>query len=201
MGYSDSDGPGGRRAVTAPVAVKILIAGGFGVGKTTMVGAVSEVEPLRTEEYLTAASVGVDDVGGVEGKVTTTVALDFGRISIGSALVVYLFGTPGQERFWFMWDDLVQGALGAVVLVDTRRLEASFGSIDFFESRGTPFVVGVNSFDGRQDRTEPEVREALDLDPRVPILMGDLRERSVGRDILLGLVELLLSQQQSVAAR
>ena len=201
MGYSDSDGPGGRRAVTAPVAVKILIAGGFGVGKTTMVGAVSEVEPLRTEEYLTAASVGVDDVGGVEEKVTTTVALDFGRISIGSALVVYLFGTPGQERFWFMWDDLVQGALGAVVLVDTRRLEASFGSIDFFESRGTPFVVGVNSFDGRQDRTEPEVREALDLDPRVPILMGDLRERSVGRDILLGLVELLMSQQQAVAAR
>ena len=201
MGYSDSDGPGGRRAVTAPVAVKILIAGGFGVGKTTMVGAVSEVEPLRTEEYLTAASVGVDDVGGVEEKVTTTVALDFGRITIGSALVVYLFGTPGQERFWFMWDDLVQGALGAVVLVDTRRLEASFGSIDFFESRGTPFVVGVNSFDGRQDRTEPEVREALDLDPRVPILMGDLRERSVGRDILLGLVELLMSQQQAVAAR
>ena len=201
MGYSDSDGPGGRRAVTAPVAVKILIAGGFGVGKTTMVGAVSEVEPLRTEEYLTAASVGVDDGGGVEEKVTTTVALDFGRISIGSALVVYLFGTPGQERFWFMWDDLVQGALGAVVLVDTRRLEASFGSIDFFESRGTPFVVGVNSFDGRQDRTEPEVREALDLDPRVPILMGDLRERSVGRDILLGLVELLMSQQQAVAAR
>ena len=201
MGYSDSDGPGGSRAVSAPVAVKILIAGGFGVGKTTMVGAVSEVEPLRTEEYLTAASVGVDDVGGVEEKVTTTVALDFGRISIGSALVVYLFGTPGQERFWFMWDDLVQGALGAVVLADTRRLEASFGSIDFFESRGTPFVVGVNSFDGREDRTEPEVREALDLDPRVPILMGDLRERSVGRDILLGLVELLMSQQQAVAAR
>jgi len=199
MGYSDSDGPGGRRAVTAPVAVKILIAGGFGVGKTTMVGAVSEVEPLRTEEYLTAASVGVDDIGGVEEKVTTTVALDFGRISIGSALVVYLFGTPGQERFWFMWDDLVHGALGAVVLVDTRRLEASFGSIDFFESRGTPFVVGVNSFDGREDRTESEVRDALDLDPRVPILMGDLRERSVGRDILLGLVELLMSQQSVVA--
>ena len=199
MGYSDSDGPGGRRAVTAPVAVKILIAGGFGVGKTTMVGAVSEVEPLRTEEYLTAASVGVDDIGGVEGKVTTTVALDFGRITIGSALVVYLFGTPGQERFWFMWDDLVHGALGAVVLVDTRRLEASFGSIDFFESRGTPFVVGVNSFDGREDRTESEVRDALDLDPRVPILMGDLRERSVGRDILLGLVELLMSQQSVVA--
>ena len=200
MGYSDSEAPGGPRAA-APVAVKILIAGGFGVGKTTMVGAVSEVEPLRTEEYLTAASIGVDDVGGVEEKVSTTVALDFGRISIGSALVVYLFGTPGQERFWFMWDDLVHGALGAVVLVDTRRLEAGFGSIDFFESRGTPFVVGVNSFDGHQDRTEPEVRDALDLDPRVPILMGDLRERSVGRDILLALVDLLMSQQQPVAAR
>ena len=200
MGYSDSEGPGGS-AAAAPVAVKILIAGGFGVGKTTMVGAVSEVAPLRTEEYLTAASVGVDDVGGVEEKVTTTVALDFGRISIGSALVVYLFGTPGQERFWFMWDDLVHGALGAVVLVDTRRLEAGFGSIDFFESRGTPFVVGVNSFDGREDRTEPEVREALDLDPRVPILMGDLRLRSVGRDILLALVELLMAEHQPVASR
>jgi hypothetical protein len=206
MGYSDSisegeDGPGGSRVATAPVAVKILIAGGFGVGKTTMVGAVSEVAPLQTEEYLTAAIVGVDDVGGVEDKVTTTVALDFGRISIGSALVVYLFGTPGQERFWFMWDDLVHGALGAVVLVDTRRLEASFGSIDFFESRGTPFVVGVNSFDGRENRTEREVRDALDLDPRVPILMGDLRRRSVGRDILVALVELLLAQQQPVASR
>ena len=200
MGYSDSEGPGGS-AAAAPVAVKILIAGGFGVGKTTMVGAVSEVAPLQTEEYLTAASVGVDDVGGVEEKVTTTVALDFGRISIGSALVVYLFGTPGQERFWFMWDDLVHGALGAVVLVDTRRLEAGFGSIDFFESRGTPFVVGVNSFDGREDRTEPEVREALDLDPRVPILMGDLRLRSVGRDILLALVELLMAEHQPVASR
>ena len=197
MDYSDSeDAP---RA--APVAVKILIAGGFGVGKTTMVGAVSEVEPLHTEEYLTAASVGVDDLGGVQEKVTTTVALDFGRITIGSALVVYLFGTPGQERFWFMWDDLVHGALGAVVLADTRRLEASFGSIDFFESRGIPFVVGVNSFDGRQDRTEAEVRDALDLDPRVPILLGDLRVRKVGRDVLVALMDLLLSEQQPVGSR
>ena len=197
MDYSDSeDAP---RA--APVAVKILIAGGFGVGKTTMVGAVSEVEPLHTEEYLTAASVGVDDLGGVQEKVTTTVALDFGRITIGSALVVYLFGTPGQERFWFMWDDLVHGALGAVVLADTRRLEASFGSIDFFESRGIPFVVGVNSFDGRQDRTEAEVRDALDLDPRVPILLGDLRVRAVGRDVLVALMDLLLSEQQPVGSR
>src|SRR5687768_8346149 len=131
MGYVNSD-----QGDDAPLAVKILIAGGFGVGKTTMVGAVSEVAPLRTEEYLTHASVGVDDLEDLSGKSTTTVALDFGRISIGSGLVLYLFGTPGQERFWFMWNDLVNGALGAVVVVDTRRLEVSFASIDFFEGRG-----------------------------------------------------------------
>ncbi|HZP51992.1 MAG TPA: ATP/GTP-binding protein [Actinocrinis sp.] len=176
-----------------------MIAGGFGVGKTTMVGAVSEVAPLRTEEYLTVAGVGVDDVRGVADKATTTVAMDFGRITVSSGLVVYLFGTPGQERFWFMWNDLVHGALGAVVLADTRRLEGSFGSIDFFESRGIPFVVGVNCFDGYQDRTVPEVREALDLDARVPILMGDLRKRSDSRDLLLALVDHLMADQ-SVAA-
>ena len=198
MGYDDSDT---RGAAPSPAAVKILIAGGFGVGKTTMVGAVSEVEPLHTEEYLTAASVGVDDLGGVQEKVTTTVALDFGRITIGSALVVYLFGTPGQERFWFMWNDLVHGALGAVVLADTRRLESSFGSIDFFESRGIPFVVGENCFDGRQDRTVPEVREALDLDPQVPIVMGDLRQRSVSRDLLLALVDHLMADREPAQAR
>ncbi|WP_349261454.1 GTP-binding protein [Actinocrinis sp.] len=198
MDYDDSD----RRpaaAAPAPAAVKILIAGGFGVGKTTMVGAVSEVAPLRTEEYLTVAGVGVDDVRGVADKATTTVAMDFGRITVSSGLVVYLFGTPGQERFWFMWNDLVHGALGAVVLADTRRLEGSFGSIDFFESRGIPFVVGVNCFDGYQDRTVPEVREALDLDARVPILMGDLRKRSDSRDLLLALVDHLMADQ-SVAA-
>jgi uncharacterized protein len=194
MGYDDSDrrnGPPGP----APTAVKFLIAGGFGVGKSTMVGAVSEVEPLRTEEYLTVASVGVDDVAGVGDKGTTTVAMDFGRITVSSELVVYLFGTPGQERFWFMWDDLVHGALGAVVIADTRRLQTSFGSIDFFENRSIPFVVGVNCFDGHQDRTVPEVREALDLDPRVPVLMGDLRQRSVSRDLLLALVDHLESTQ------
>jgi signal recognition particle receptor subunit beta len=180
--------------------VKILIAGGFGVGKTTMVGAVSEVAPLRTEEHLTVAGVGVDDIGGVEQKTTTTVALDFGRITVSPQLVVYLFGTPGQERFWFMWNDLVHGALGAVVLADTRRLESSFGSIDFFENRGIPFVVGVNCFDGRQDRTLPEIRDALDLDPRVPILMGDLRRRDVSRDLLLALVEHLMAERGAVAA-
>ncbi|HEU5333541.1 MAG TPA: ATP/GTP-binding protein [Actinocrinis sp.] len=169
-----------------------MIAGGFGVGKTTMVASVSEVEPLRTEEYLTVASVGVDDVAGVGDKDTTTVAMDFGRITVSSDLVLYLFGTPGQERFWFMWDDLVHGALGAVVIADTRRLETSFGSIDFFENRGIPFVVGVNCFDGHQDRTVPEVRDALDLDPSVPVLMGDFRQRSVSRDVLLALVEYLV---------
>ncbi|MET7731935.1 ATP/GTP-binding protein [Streptomyces sp. NPDC005402] len=181
-----------RTVGTAPAAVKILVAGGFGVGKTTLVGAVSEVAPLRTEEYLTVASVGVDDVEGVERKTTTTVAMDFGRIMVSPRLVVYLFGTPGQERFWFMWNDLVHGALGAVVLADTRRLESSFASIDFFESRRIPFVVGVNCFHGRRDRDEHEVREALDLDPDVPLMMGDMRERSVGRDLLLSLADHLI---------
>jgi len=188
MRYDDSDQRSGP-VRPAPTAVKFLIAGGFGVGKTTMVAAVSEVAPLRTEEYLTVASVGVDDVAGVGDKDTTTVAMDFGRITVDSDLVVYLFGTPGQERFWFMWDDLVHGALGAVVIADTRRLATSFGSIDFFENRGIPFVVGVNCFDGQQDRTIPEIREALDLDPDVPVLMGDFRQRSVSRDVLLALVD------------
>ncbi|MEU3336959.1 GTP-binding protein [Streptomyces sp. NPDC002144] len=181
-----------RTLGAAPAAVKILVAGGFGVGKTTLVGAVSEVAPLRTEEYLTVASVGVDDVEGVERKSTTTVAMDFGRIMVSPRLVVYLFGTPGQERFWFMWNDLVHGALGAVVLADTRRLETSFASIDFFESRRIPFVVGVNCFHGRRDRGEREVREALDLDPGVPLMMGDMRERSVGRDLLVTLADHLI---------
>jgi uncharacterized protein len=195
MDYDDSDEKqgGGPNAPAAPIAVKFLIAGGFGVGKTTMVASISEVQPLRTEEYLTVASVGVDDVAGVAGKNTTTVAMDFGRITVSSELVVYLFGTPGQERFWFMWDDLVLGALGAVVIADTRRLETSFGSIDFFENRGIPFVVGINCFNGHQDRTVAEVREALDLDPQVPVLMGDFRERSVSRDVLLALVDHLES--------
>jgi hypothetical protein len=196
MRYDDSD----RRdqpAGPAPTAVKFLIAGGFGVGKTTMVASVSEVAPLRTEEYLTVASVGVDDVEGVAGKDTTTVAMDFGRITVSPELVVYLFGTPGQERFWFMWDDLVLGALGAVVIADTRRLETSFGSIDFFENRGIPFVVSVNSFDGYQDRTVPEIREALDLDPHIPVLMGDLRQRSVSRDVLLTLVDHLMNDPRA----
>ncbi|MEU0941288.1 ATP/GTP-binding protein [Streptomyces canus] len=193
MAFADSDPAGRIYDGSAPAAVKILVAGGFGVGKTTLVGAVSEVAPLRTEEYLTVASVGVDDVEGVERKATTTVAMDFGRIMVNPRLVVYLFGTPGQERFWFMWNDLVHGALGAVVIADTRRLESSFASIDFFESRGIPFVIGVNCFHGHQERSEREIREALDLDPEVPLVMGDMRQRSVGRDLLLALAEHLIA--------
>ncbi|MFI1353186.1 GTP-binding protein [Streptomyces sp. NPDC020898] len=199
MPYSDSDDPAGTPA--APAAVKILIAGGFGVGKTTMVAAVSEIPPLHTEEQLTVEGLGVDDVDGVERKTTTTVALDFGRITVSTQLVLYLFGTPGQERFWFMWNDLVHGALGAVVLADTRRLESSFASIDFFESRGVPFVVGVNCFHGLRDRTVDEVRDALDLDPDVPVVMGDLRERSASRDVLLALVNRLMAGRTAATTR
>ncbi|MFF1868302.1 ATP/GTP-binding protein [Streptomyces sp. CB03911] len=190
----------GTNSQTAPAAVKILIAGGFGVGKTTLVGALSEVAPLRTEEYLTRASIGVDDLSGVDNKDTTTVALDFGRITISSELVVYLFGTPGQERFWFMWNDLVNGALGGVVIVDTRRVESSFASIDFFESRGIPFVVAINCFHGRNTRTPEEIRSALDLDPQVPLLLGDVRERVFGRDLLLALVDHLIALPAPLAA-
>ncbi|MFI7637021.1 GTP-binding protein [Nonomuraea sp. NPDC049400] len=196
MGYANSD-----QKDVAPLAVKILIAGGFGVGKTTLVGAVSEVPPLRTEEYLTHASVGVDDLDGVSGKATTTVALDFGRITINSELVLYLFGTPGQERFWFMWNDLVNGAMGAVVLVDTRRLDVSFASIDFFESRGIPFVVGVNCFHGVRDRTQEEIRRALALDPQVPLVLCDARDRRAGRDVLLALIDHLMAAKSRTAPR
>ncbi|MFJ3422039.1 GTP-binding protein [Streptomyces sp. NPDC086082] len=206
MDYASSEHATGRRSGrtaeqtdTAPLAVKILIAGGFGVGKTTLVGSVSEVAPLHTEEYLTRASIGVDDLEGLNSKVTTTVALDFGRITISDQLVVYLFGTPGQERFWFMWNDLVNGAMGAVVLVDTRRLETSFASIDFFESRGIPFVVGVNCFHGVRDRTTEEIRTALALDPQVPLVLCDARDRADGRDVLLALVEHLMAGQAAAS--
>ncbi|MGW1271113.1 GTP-binding protein [Streptomyces sp. NPDC002491] len=172
-----------------PVTLKILVAGGFGVGKTTLVGAVSEIKPLRTEEYLTEAGRPVDDTTGVEGKHTTTVAMDFGRITLREDLVLYLFGTPGQERFWFMWDELSEGALGAVVLADTRRLGDCFAAVDYFERRSIPFLVAVNCFEGSARYPEQDVRGALDLDEDVPVVLCDARDRRSVRDVLVGVVQ------------
>jgi uncharacterized protein len=185
--------------LTVPTAVKIVIAGGFGTGKTTMVASVSEIPPLRTEELLTEAGVHVDDLAGIEGKDTTTVALDFGRITINTKVVLYLFGTPGQNRFWFMWDELATGAIGAVVLVDTRRLDSSFPSIDFFEHRGIPFVVAVNCFDGAQLYTVDEVRHALDLDDAIPVVLCDARDRESSKSVLVGLIQHSMSRLEAIA--
>ncbi|MEW2621795.1 ATP/GTP-binding protein [Streptomyces sp. NPDC048106] len=172
-----------------PVTLKILVAGGFGVGKTTLVGAISEIRPLRTEEQLTEAGRPVDDISGVEAKNTTTVAMDFGRITLRDDLVLYLFGTPGQERFWFMWDELSEGALGAVVLADTRRLEDCFAAVDYFERRSIPFLVAVNCFDGAARYPADSVRQALDLDAGVPVLLCDARDRESARDVLIDLIQ------------
>ncbi|MDP9816321.1 signal recognition particle receptor subunit beta [Spirilliplanes yamanashiensis] len=177
-----------------PLALKILIAGGFGAGKTTFVGSVSEIRPLQTEEVLTATD-GADDTSGVEDKATTTVVMDFGRITITEDLLVYLFGTPGQERFRFLWDELADGALGAVVLADTRRLADCFPSVDYFERRGTPFVVAVNCFDEEMRHGVDAVRRALDLDPHVPVVLCDARDRQSARAVLIELVEYVAARQ------
>jgi signal recognition particle receptor subunit beta len=171
------------------VAIKILIAGGFGAGKTTLVSSVSEIRPLRTEEALSEPSALVDLTDGLAGKTTTTVAMDFGRITVRDDLVVYLFGTPGQRRFWFMWDELALGALGAVVMADTRRLADCFPSVDYFERNRTPFIVAVNCFDGARRYHPDAVRAALDLTDDVPVIACDARQRTSCRDVLVTLVE------------
>jgi uncharacterized protein len=189
MAFVDSEVADGANAVHDALSVKIVVAGGFGVGKTTLVGAVSEIEPLRTEALMTEASAPVDDLTMLPDKTTTTVAMDFGRITLAEDLVLYLFGTPGQNRFWFMWDELARGAVGAVVLVDLRRIDDCFPAVDYFESRRLPFVVAVNGFPGTDRYAVDAVRDALALKPDTPVVRMDARGGDSCLNTLIALVE------------
>ncbi|HEU4347166.1 MAG TPA: ATP/GTP-binding protein, partial [Actinoplanes sp.] len=187
MDFASSERAGARpREITS---AKIVVAGGFGVGKTTLVGSISEIEPLTTEAVMTSAGVGVDDPSNVPGKETTTVAMDFGRITMADDLILYLFGTPGQTRFWFMWDELIRGAVGAAVLVDTRRISDAFAPLDYFENRHLPYLVALNCFDGAPRYEPGEVREALAIAPHVPLIMCDARHRHSVKAVLVRVVE------------